>query len=52
MYGTYSCYVDGTEVGTINADGSFEAREKAKKFFGDKAESEWNARKIMSDEFH
>ena len=39
---TYRCYVDGTKFGIVNGDGSFEAREKAKKFFGDKAESEWN----------
>ena len=41
--GTYRCYVNGEQVGTVEADGSLDARTKAKEKFGEGAESEWNA---------
>ena len=46
--GTYRCYVDETEVGTVDADGSLDARRKAKEKFGEDAEPEWNARKGLA----
>lgn len=48
---TYRCYINKTQVGTVEAEGSLEAREKAKQIFGDKAESEWNAQKIMKSNY-
>ena len=41
--GTYRCYVDGKEVGSVEASGSLDARTKAKEEFGNEAESAWNA---------
>ena len=41
----YHCYIGATQVGTVDAEGSLEAREKAKEKFEDEAESEWNVKK-------
>ena len=46
---TYRCYINGNQVGTVDAEGSLEAREKAKQIFGDKAEAEWNVEKIRKN---
>ena len=40
---TYKCYIKGVRVGVVEADGSLEARVKAREKFGEDAESEWNA---------
>ena len=42
---TYQCYVKKTEVGTVDANGSLDARQKAKEKFGKDTEPEWNAKK-------
>ena len=44
---TYRCYIGSDQVGTVKAEGSLEARAKAKEVFGEKVESEWNAKKLI-----